>query len=93
MTAPAPCDARTVQRWRYATGAVLATAIAGITSRVQRQRSVSRQEQAFLKGTPRGYAGLRAVVRIAERHTIPNPSSCLLGWAYQLHYPTTTRPP
>jgi hypothetical protein len=72
---------------------VIATAIAVLTHRVQVARHVSRQEQAFLKGTPRGYAGLRAVVRIVERHMIPNPSSCLLGWAYQLRAPTTTRPP
>ena len=82
-----------MQRWRHATGPVIATALAVLTHRVQVARPVSRQEQAFLQGTPRGYAGLRAVVRIAERHTIPNPSTCLLGWAYQLHYPTTPQPP
>ncbi len=88
-----PCAPRTTQRWRHDTGAVIGSAIATLTSRVQCERSVGRQEHAFLKGTPRGYAGLRAVSRIAERHTLPNPASCVLGWAYQIAFPLTPRAP
>lgn len=82
-----PCDPRTISRWRHATGPVITQAIDALTHRVLRPLGVSRQEQAFLSGTLRGYAALRTVQQIAARHGHDPPASGLLGWAYQLTFP------
>jgi len=82
-----PCDARTVRRWQHTVGRVIGEAIATLTRQVLRAQTVSRQEQAFLSGTLRGYAALRTVRQIAARHGHDPPASGLLGWAYQLNFP------
>ena len=83
-----PCDARTARRWVAAFRARVTAAIAQVTARVLAALAVSRQEQAFLRGTPRGADGLRHVQQIAARHALgPGAASCLLGWVNQLLSP------
>lgn len=76
-----------MRRWQRQLGAVVAQAIDTLTQRVLRSQAVSRQEQAFLRGTIRGYGGLRQLREIALRHGLAPPACCLLGWAHQIRYP------
>jgi len=46
------------------------------------------QEQAFLRGTIRGYLGLDRLRAIARGHGVCSPASCLVGWGNQMRYPT-----
>ena len=86
-----PCDERTARRWRGAFDTAVKTAIHHVTNRILTSQGLSRQEQAFLRGTIRGYGGLRQVRAIAERHRQgPPAASCLLGWFTQMLYPQLT---
>lgn len=92
-TEPAPpCEARTARRWVAAFRARVTAAIAQVTARVLGPLPVSRQEQAFLRGTIRGYGGLRQLREIAARHGPDPPASGLLGWANQWRYPAQPAP-
>ena len=82
-----PCDARTARRWIAAFRAHVTAAIAQVTALVLEPLAVSRQEPAFLRGAPRGAAGLRHVQQIAARHGLAPPSACLLGWVNQVIAP------
>jgi len=82
-----PCDARTARRWIAVFRAGVTAAIAQVTALVLDALAVSRQESAFLRGAPRGAAGLRHVQQIAARHGLAPPSSCLLGWVNQVTAP------
>jgi len=83
-----PCEARTARRWVAAFRGRVTAAIAHVTARVLAALAVSRQEQAFLRGAPRGADGLRQVQQIAARHGVGPPSaSGLLGWTNQVLAP------
>lgn len=83
-----PCDDRTARRWVAAFRARVTAAIAQVTALVLAALAVSRQEQAFLRGAPRGADGLRHVQQIAARHALgPPTASCLLGWVNQVISP------
>jgi hypothetical protein len=88
-----PCDPRTLHRQQAAAAQVIGEALDTVTHAVLNGQYVSRQEQAFLSGTLRGYAGLRRVRAIAARHGRASPASSLLGWAYQLAFPLQPCPP
>jgi hypothetical protein len=88
-----PCDPRTVRRQQAASAGVVGGALATVPRQVLHPQHLSRQEQAFLSGTLRGYAGLRRVRAIAQRHGLAPPASSLLGWAYQLAFPLQPCPP
>ena len=82
-----PCERRTARRWIVTFRARVTDAIAQVTATVLAALAVSRQEQAFLRGTPRGADGLRQVRQIAARHALgPLTASCLLGWVNQTLY-------
>ena len=82
-----PCDERTARRWVGAFDTAVKTAIHHLTTRVLNSQGLSRQEQAFLRGTIRGYDGLRQVRPIAARQGMASPASCLFGWVNQVTYP------
>lgn len=82
-----PCDERTVRRWLKTAPTEIAQAIGVVTSQVLRSQALSRQEQAFLRGTIRGYLGLARLRAIALGHGFSSPASCLVGWANQMRYP------
>jgi len=83
-----PCDERTVRRWLKTAPPEIAQAIGVVTSQVLRALALSRQEQAFLRGTMRGYLGLDRLRAIARGHGVCSPASCLVGWGNQMRYPT-----
>ena len=84
-----PCCAQTVRRWRQAFGAALMRAIHHVTTSILHASvSLRRQDQRFLTGELRGYAGLRRGRQLAAQYGLDTLASGLFGWVNQTWWRT-----
>ncbi len=78
------CCAQTVTRWKRAFRTAIPLAIHHLTAWILTEAArLSAQDQRFLTGTIRGYAGLEQGRQIAAQYGLATPASSLIGWINQ----------